>query len=387
MARQVPFTVSRDDKRSLLQQVVDGLREAIVAGFYRPGELVPSYRELAPMLGVSRIVTQAALRRIADEGLVESRPRRGSVVRDPGAKQWRGHVVFVYDGLDLGYFQTVLSEELRIRLNRAGYLFSRATVEGDSNGEPCDFSNLDAALSRAVDLVVVLYQRPAIFRHLAKRGIPYAAIIETSKAPPGAVGLTHLDNNTAVPEFVAECRAANVEKVVQLTFHPQMCDAAPALRAAGIAISTLRLKPDFSIGKLLGAEKAGYVAFERLIRSRRLSRETVYFFADDYLLHGALLAMAHAGLAIPQDVRVASLTHVGLGPYFPRDLSRMEMDSKAHGAAVADAALAYLATGRYPEGSVIGPVWRRGETMFSPSGRCQTDVHSPHNNRKKERIQ
>ena len=387
MARQVPFTVSRDDKRSLLQQVVDGLREAIVASFYRPGELVPSYRELAPMLGVSRIVTQVALRRIADEGLVESRPRRGSVVRDPGAKQWRGHVVFVYDGLDLGYFQTVLSEELRIRLNRAGYLFSRATVEGDSNGEPCDFSNLDAALSRAVDLVVVLYQRPAIFRHLAKRGIPYAAIIETSKAPPGAVGLTHLDNNTAVPEFVAECRAANVEKVVQLTFHPQMCDAAPALRAAGIAVSTLRLKPDFSIGKLLGAEKAGYVAFERLIRSRRLSRETVYFFADDYLLHGALLAMAHAGLAIPQDVRVASLTHVGLGPYFPRDLSRMEMDSKAHGAAVADAALAYLTTGRYPEGSVIGPVWRRGETMFPPSGGLPGGCPFTHNNRKQERIQ
>lgn len=387
MARQVPFTVSRDDKRSLLQQVVDGLREAIVAGFYRPGELVPSYRELAPMLGVSRIVTQAALRRIADEGLVESRPRRGSVVRDPGAKQWRGHVVFVYDGLDLGYFQTVLSEELRIRLNRAGYLFSRATVEGDSNGEPCDFSNLDAALSRSVDLVVVLYQRPAIFRHLSKRGIPYAAIMEDTTAPPGAVGLTHLDNNAAVPAFVAECRAAHVEKVVQLTFHPQMCDAAPALRAAGTAVSTLRLKPDFSIGKLLGAEKAGYVAFERLVRSRRLSRETVYFFADDYLLHGALLAMAHAGLAIPQDVRVASLTHVGLGPYFPRDLSRMEMDSKAHGATVADAALAYLTTGRYPEGSVIGPVWRRGETMFSPSGGLPGGCPFTHNNRKKERIQ
>ncbi len=387
MARQVPFTVSRDDKRSLLQQVVDGLREAIVAGFYRPGELVPSYRELAPMLGVSRIVTQAALRRIADEGLVESRPRRGSVVRDPGAKQWRGHVVFVYDGLDLGYFQTVLSEELRIRLNRAGYLFSRATVEGDSNGEPCDFSNLDAALSRAVDLVVVLYQRPAIFRHLSKRRIPYAAIMEDTTAPPGAVGLTHLDNNAAVPAFVAECRAAHVEKVVQLTFHPQMCDAAPALRAAGTAVSTLRLKPDFSIGKQLGAEKAGYVAFERLVRSRRLSREAVYFFADDYLLHGALLAMAHAGLAIPQDVRVASLTHVGLGPYFPRDLSRMEMDSKAHGATVADAALAYLTTGRYPEGSVIGPVWRRGETMFSPSGGLPGGCPFTHNNRKKERIQ
>ena len=375
MARQVPFTVSRDDKRSLLQQVVDGLREAIVAGFYRPGELVPSYRELAPMLGVSRIVTQAALRRIADEGLVESRPRRGSVVRDPGAKQWRGHVVFVYDGLDLGYFQTVLSEELRIRLNRAGYLFSRATVEGDFNGEPCDFSNLDAALSRSVDLVVVLYQRPAIFRHLSKRRIPYAAIMEDTTAPPGAVGLTHLDNNAAVPAFVAECRAAHVEKVVQLTFHPQMCDAAPALRAAGTAVSTLRLKPDFSIGKQLGAEKAGYVAFERLVRSRRLSREAVYFFADDYLLHGALLAIAHAGLAIPQDVRVASLTHVGLGPYFPLALSRMEMDSRAHGAIVAEAALAYLTTGRYPEGSVIGPVWQRGTTMFSPSDGYQADVH------------
>ena len=387
MARDIPFSVNRNDARSLVDQVADGIRQAIVSGHWSVGDELPSTRELVPILGVSHIVTRAALSRLADEGYVLARQGLKPVVRDRNAKHWRGHVVFVYDGLDLGYFQTVLSEELRIRLNRAGYLFSRATVEGDPNGEPRDFSNLDATLSRSVDLVVVLYERPAIFRHLAKRGIPYAAIMENTTVPLGAVGLTRLDNNAAVADFVSECRAADVGQVVQLTWHRQLCDAAPALRAAGIAVSVIRLKPDFSEGKLVGAEKAGYAGFERLIVSKRLSRQAVYFFADDYLLSGALLAMARAGLDTPEDIRVASLIHTGLGPFFPRDLSRMEKDPRAHGAAVAEAALAYLSTGRYPEGSVIGPVWRRGETMFLPSGRCRTGIHSRTTKPQKENIQ
>ena len=64
---QIPFEVNRSDARTLVRQVADGLRQAIVGGFFRPGDVVPSYRELALVLGVSRIVTQAALRQIANE--------------------------------------------------------------------------------------------------------------------------------------------------------------------------------------------------------------------------------------------------------------------------------------------------------------------------------
>ena len=104
----MPFAVNRNDVRPLVTQVTDGLRQAIVSGYYRPGDVLPSYRNLAPMLGVSRIVTQAALRHISEEGLVVSRPRIGSVVLGNAVTLWRGHVVLVYPEGDDNYFQAIL---------------------------------------------------------------------------------------------------------------------------------------------------------------------------------------------------------------------------------------------------------------------------------------
>ena len=40
-ARKTPFSVNRNDSRSLADQVADGLRTAIVGGYYAPGDLLP----------------------------------------------------------------------------------------------------------------------------------------------------------------------------------------------------------------------------------------------------------------------------------------------------------------------------------------------------------
>ena len=136
--KKLPFAINRSDARSLAAQVTDGLRTAIVDGYYAPGETIPTSRDLAPMLGVSRIVTIAALERLVAEGYIVSRPRIGSVVRDRAAKQWRGHVVTVHPQGDIGYFSAVFAEEIRPALNHAGYLLSRASVGVPADGGPCD---------------------------------------------------------------------------------------------------------------------------------------------------------------------------------------------------------------------------------------------------------
>ncbi len=364
MPRDVPFSVSRDDKRPLFLQVVDGLREAILGGYYAPGDTLPPYAKLAPMLGVSRIVTLSALRQLSAEGLVEARPRIGTVVRDLGAKQWRGHVVFAYPDIDVGYFQTMFAEALRTRLNENGYLFTRASVGRDASADRRHgFALLDAALVRSVDLVIALYDRPAIFRHLAGRGIPYAAILRSSTPPVGAVGLTRLDYERAVPDLVANCAASGIRRVVQIGWDRQMCDALPQLRAAGIKASSMMLQTDNGQGQFFSIEEAGRRGFDRILESGPPPRDTAFFFTDDYLLRGALTAMLAAGLKAPDDVRLVSWSNAGLGPAYLRELTRMEMDPAESGAVVADAVLAYLRTGRYPDGTVIGPQWRTGETL------------------------
>ena len=60
--KKIPFSINQNDARPLFNQVVDGFREAIISGYYAPGEKIPSSRDLCQILGVSRIVTQAALR-------------------------------------------------------------------------------------------------------------------------------------------------------------------------------------------------------------------------------------------------------------------------------------------------------------------------------------
>jgi hypothetical protein len=212
--KELPFSVNRNDARSLLDQVADGLRAAIVGGYYKPGDAIPSSRELCPLLGVSRIVTKAALERLAAEGYVLSRTGSGTVVSTPGVKQWRGHVVLAYPLGDDNYLQTILAGTLRDRLLEAGYLFTQAGARW-SDGK-YDFSNLDAALSNSVDLAITLYDSPEFFRHLARRNIPYAAFRETPEAPAGAVGFTHFAYNTAAGDFAAECVRLGVEEVVEV---------------------------------------------------------------------------------------------------------------------------------------------------------------------------
>ncbi len=364
LRKRPPFTIDRNDARSLLHQVTDGLRLAISDGYYRCGDLLPSSRDLAPTLGVSKIVTEAALKRLAAEGLVESRPRVGTVVRDLNAKQWRGHVVLVCPELDTGPYQTTMAESLRTHLNRAGYLFTRATVEGDgAEGGKYDFSLLDAALARSVDLAIILYNRPAIFRHLASRGVPYAVVGNVPESPAGAVGVVKTDYAAAVPDFVASCVAAGIRKVVQFRLSGIMCDAAPALRERGIAVTTVSVKPDSRKGWFFASEQAGLEGVVRYARSHTFERDDLVFFASDHMASGGMLALAGMGLSAPDGIRVATWANAGLGPVYFRELSRMEMDPERDGASVADATLSFLKTGRFPADAVLRPRWIPGATM------------------------
>lgn len=362
--RKIPFSVNRNDDRTLVLQVVDGFREAIRTGFYVHGDSIPSYRELSPMLGVSQIVTKTALRMLAAEGLVESRPRIGTVVRDLGMRQWHGHVVFVCPEDDIGYFQSVMGETIRTRVNRAGWLFTRATVVGDgAHGGKYDFALLDAALSRSVDLAILLYDRPAIAKRLSDCGVPYAVVSGLGKPPPGSVGMTRIDFDAAVPDFVAACEAAGIRKVVQFFLPEAMCDALPALRAAGISARAFPVKPDFAKGKFFAIEEAGRSAFAQYASSREFDPEAVCFFSSEYVARGALLEMTRRGLDAPGSIRVVTWANAGMGPTYFRPLSRMEMDPEKAGSVAADAAIAYLRKGVYPADSSIGPKWKSGETL------------------------
>ena len=67
------LSVSRESSRTLGAQIEEQLRRAIRAGVLRPGARVPSTRDLARQLGVSRRVVVDAYAQLAAEGYLSLR--------------------------------------------------------------------------------------------------------------------------------------------------------------------------------------------------------------------------------------------------------------------------------------------------------------------------
>jgi DNA-binding FadR family transcriptional regulator len=64
-------------------RVGDQLGLAIIRGDYAPGAILPPEVRLCEMLGVSRTAMREAIRGLIAKGLVDSRPKLGTWVRDP----------------------------------------------------------------------------------------------------------------------------------------------------------------------------------------------------------------------------------------------------------------------------------------------------------------
>jgi len=62
------------------EQIVRGLRATLLAGQFRPGDQLPSVRQLALDLGVHHNTVAGAYRQLAEEGWLDLRRGRGATV-------------------------------------------------------------------------------------------------------------------------------------------------------------------------------------------------------------------------------------------------------------------------------------------------------------------
>ncbi|WP_291416736.1 GntR family transcriptional regulator [Actinophytocola sp.] len=69
------------------EEVAQVLRDRIMSGEYKPGDKVPSVRALNREFGAARDTGAAAVRLLAEEGLVSVRDKRSAVVLPPDERQ------------------------------------------------------------------------------------------------------------------------------------------------------------------------------------------------------------------------------------------------------------------------------------------------------------
>jgi GntR family hexuronate regulon transcriptional repressor len=124
------------DTRKLYQQVASTIMAAIMAGNYKPGERLPSERDLAVAFKVSRPTIREAMIALEIRGLAESRHGSGIYVADKPAAQVPA------GDLDIGAFE--LTEARRLFEGEAAAL--AATIITDEQ-----LQELEAIIAEMVD--------------------------------------------------------------------------------------------------------------------------------------------------------------------------------------------------------------------------------------------
>ena len=342
-----------------MEQVVDGLRQCILSGFYKAGDILPTTRDLAEMLGVSRIVTRAAVRELTKAELINPKPSIGCVVLGRGGKLWRGNVLFVQRSSGRTYYVNVFTATLRANLVKAGWLFTQVTVTPDSGGKT-DVSELELHLTHPVTLAVVMFDNPDAERVLSRSGVPFVTLGNTEKRRrKGCVGHVRYDRAAAAMDLAAAAAAAGVKKAWQVGME-DLDDVGAALKKAGVTVKHFNF-PSVSGGR--NPEAVSFSVRDAFAALPRADLPDLIYFSDDHACTGALAAFAAEGVRVPEDVRVATWSNLGNGPVFSKPLTRMEIDPEADAGKFAAALLAQLEgrSGSFPV--VLAPVFRKGTTL------------------------
>ena len=356
--RPPPFTIDRSMSGTLEDQLAAALVKAVETGYYGPGDMLPPTRDLARMLGVSRVVAIRAMRRLAEQRLIVQRPHHGSVVCAKERPLWKGQVLLVSMPGIGNADDDPMRIILRDSLTEEGYLPLVATAPRTPEGKT-DFAFLDTVMRQQITLVVLLDDNRNVARWLSKRGVPFVWLTNNDVHLKNCVGTIRIRNDLALREFVEHCRQAGVKQVMQVKVWRNGLDIVPALKRIGVDVTTWNVPSSKGGWKGFGLASWAAEAFTQ----RAASLPELVFFQDDHLTTGALLALAKAGVEIPRDVRIVSWANRNYGPVSLVPLTRMEMDCEANGRTAAEGVLECLRSGRLPENIVIGPRYIRGDSF------------------------
>lgn len=354
----IPFGIDRTLAVGIETQLTDGLRTAILSGYYKAGERIPTVRDFADALGVSIRVPKAALRVLKREGLVSTRRRLGTVVTGPETDVFKGRIVVADPDLNPTFYGSSLEKRLCRRLADAGYLVSRVVTPiverpaGDRSHERFDLRQFNTALRQNTSLAVIVCNRPHLAQAPICRGTPFAMVgLRGEAAAPGCVGFASLDLERALPAIVERLRTRKVRRLVQVALHDsEYLDEAP-LRAACESVESMELWPDVALSATL--DEIVRLAFDTFSARYRTKADLpdAFLFTDDYLARGALTALLAAGFETGRDVLAITLANKGIAPVHPHPVDLILRDPVADAATLADALLGYLETG-IPAGDI-----------------------------------
>ena len=353
------FKFMPDGATNLVDALCRFIKEEITFGRITGGEKLPTIGEWCKATGLTFAQARRVTECLAREGYVCSRPHVGTVVLSRKGNVLRGRVLFTLPDIDMGrYHPSQIIDTLSRRLTAAGYAFSVATFSLDAADS---LAVLKSELLRATDLVIAARATPQVQKVLAESGVDhfflYGDKLESNDRPWIRISI-----EDALAQFADHCLRAGVKHVAQVRYEgAETLDAQPALAERGIDSSWMTIScSKEGWGRFDGIVHCGYEAFAAMSRT---SIPELLLFWDGFFTQGATMAFLARGIKIPEDVKIVTLSHVGIGPVYVKSFTRIEINPVEAGEKVADFALAILTRGRIPRPLQVKSQYVIGETF------------------------
>ncbi len=348
--KPAPFAISRDVATSLTAQVEGGLRQAIASGYYRDGDFMSGYKELARDLNVSMAVVRRAVARLVADGLCQ--PRRGVGLRICAAGEATlGNVLVVIggDAAAYRYYMANLVEHLRRRLAASHLALSRAIVPRVGGKEIV--TELSSALNQHVSLAVLLDHTRTTERMIAAADVP-CVLMEPAPQKNHPAGYLEGCSRETAQVIAAHCAACGAHRVLlaglpaKRDIHLDDDELHEALESHSIEARRIEIGKKGADLRTEEVLQNAVAYFTQATAGGALDvhgfRPDMVVFLDDYVAQGALLIFTAAGIRVPEDLQVISMANKGLGPVWLKPLTRFEVDAAKEADAIAELAVACL---------------------------------------------
>jgi GntR family transcriptional repressor for pyruvate dehydrogenase complex len=246
-----PMPFQKIDAAKLSQSVVTQIELLILRGILRPGERLPSERELSDRLGVSRPSLREAVAELQERGLLDSRPNAGIFVADVLGSAFSpaliglfaSHEEAVFDYIAFRRDMEALAAERAARLASDTDLAVINTIFAKMEAahlkrDPADESELDAnfhmAIIEASHNVIMLHMLRSMY-DLLRRGVFYnRQMMFKNRATRDQLLDQHRAINAAIQARDPAAARASVE--AHLTFvERSMADQIKAARNEAVA--------------------------------------------------------------------------------------------------------------------------------------------------------
>lgn len=366
ISQTLPFTLNRTLRVPLSTQLAESLRKTILTGYYKPGDILPSYKQIAKELGVSLRIPREAMADLVARNLVAPRPRIGCEVLPRHARYWNGriHVVSPSDTF-ISYFAAAFFENFRRLMTERGWLVELLTFSRNEKGKS-SFILLDEALNRTSDFTLLIYPTAASLRHIESAKTRYMCLCNNVDLRKNYISISF---DPAMNTVVDQIRKSGLRRLtlVEYKSYPVIhC----CLRKAGLAFKSLKVPEMTGIGYLERISRKGFELTRQLLQSRKKELPELIFFTDDFVARGGLCAILEAGLKVPEDISILTFSNRGFAPVFPVKLARIEADPFDLAAKASDEVLRRIA-GQYPQ-QVSGPVQFHPGPSLRSSGSSRT---------------